>query len=222
MPTSRGQPAGAVIGKKLYVIGGYHKTPDPSDLGTVLNVTEALDLGTQAWTTGASMPTARRGSAGLAVGSTIRVMGGSNGPALIDLIEAYHPFMDSWTKLNPLPRREEAVMAAWIDNGVYVWMDTQEELWLQVAGAGPWYQMSSPPKVTNHAVLVEDESTLYLSGYNNFPLPGGPVLFSYDATQDAWQEKAPPSLIRCNHGGVVLHGLVVVLSGETCAGQEAF
>jgi N-acetylneuraminic acid mutarotase len=82
MPSQRWLGGGAVLGSKLYVIGGYRRNPDGSTTAGVRNVS-VYDPNTDAWTTGAQLPTARA--------SIPAVKVKLNGQARIELIGGSRP-----------------------------------------------------------------------------------------------------------------------------------
>jgi N-acetylneuraminic acid mutarotase len=109
MPTKRGSPVAAVVGGKIYVIGGASMHPGSSEpavhparphrsLGTV----EEYDPATNTWRARSSMPTARNHAAVGVVKDKIYVIGGRLGAAFIgvasntDVVEEYDPATDGW------------------------------------------------------------------------------------------------------------------------------
>jgi N-acetylneuraminic acid mutarotase len=84
---------------QLLAIGGRVD----GDPGRNLAVTERYDPVTDAWHTGAPMPTARSGSASAVLGGRVFVMGGESGTRTFGAVEAYDPARDAWTTHAPLP-----------------------------------------------------------------------------------------------------------------------
>jgi N-acetylneuraminic acid mutarotase len=110
MPTRRGAAVAAVVGDKIYVIGGagYHPNEKRIDFGLSANVphralttNEVYDPATDKWETRSPMPTARNhASIGVANGK-IYVIGGRLGSVFVnasatDVVEEYDPASDSW------------------------------------------------------------------------------------------------------------------------------
>ncbi|MGI0149495.1 MAG: PKD domain-containing protein, partial [Thermoplasmata archaeon] len=108
-----------------------------------------------------------------------------------------------------------------LDGYVYLWIDNNEWFFRQPVGGGAWEALASPANFTKYAALVAVGPAIYLVGWKNFP-SSAPILFAYDPPMDEWEERAPPTQIRCNHGAVSLRGLLVAISGETCSGQNGF
>jgi N-acetylneuraminic acid mutarotase len=127
MPTKRGSPAAAVVGDKIYVIGGavsgpgqsaVHPARPHSSVGTV----EEYDPATNTWRARASMPTPRNHMVAGSIGSKVYVASGrvgaafiSGGSSNIGVIEAYDAATDTWSQA--LARMAQARSAA--AGGVY-------------------------------------------------------------------------------------------------------
>jgi N-acetylneuraminic acid mutarotase len=107
MPTKRGAAAAAVVGGKIYVIGGAAipsgvTALTPSSPQAVVATVEEYDVATDTWRTRASMPTPRNHHALGAVNGKIYAIGGRVGSVFIpwsnslDLVEVYDPAQDRW------------------------------------------------------------------------------------------------------------------------------
>ena len=124
MPTKRGSPVAAVVGGKIYVIGGASVHPGstepavhPARPHRSLATVEEYDPATNTWRARSPMPTARNHAAVGAVGGKIYVIGGRVGAAFIgvasntDVVEEYDPATDSWGAVRarmPTPRSASA------------------------------------------------------------------------------------------------------------------
>ena len=125
MPTKRGSPNAAVVGGKIYVIGGAGLHPGsketalhPARPQRVLGVNEVYDPATNTWATRSPMPTTRNHAAAGVVNNKIYVIGGRVGNAFItrasntDVVEEYDPATDQWGDLKaPMPTARSAT--AW-------------------------------------------------------------------------------------------------------------
>ena len=83
--------AGGVIGKKLYVAGGF---------SSQLDVYDPL---TNVWTTKAPMPSARSQAGGTALNAKLYVIGGVRGNMLTRATSVYDPATNTWSNKAPLP-----------------------------------------------------------------------------------------------------------------------
>jgi N-acetylneuraminic acid mutarotase len=128
MPTARFNSVAAVVGGKIYVIGGQA----PNNPGQITTVVEAFDPngnnGAGSWTTGLPpMPTRRAGCAGAVINNIIYVVGGSainpndpSGSIQTAAVEAFDPNGNngagSWTTVSPMPTARGGHRAAFVDN----------------------------------------------------------------------------------------------------------
>lgn len=125
LPTKRGSPVAAVVGGKIYVIGGASVHPGsketsihPARPHRAMDTNEMYDPATNKWETRSPMPTARNHAAVGVVNDKIYVIGGRLGAGFItrasntDIVEAYDPATDQWgALLAPMPTARSAV--AW-------------------------------------------------------------------------------------------------------------
>lgn len=124
MPTKRGSTCAAVVGGKIYVIGGAGNHPGSLESALLANLphrslptVEEYDPVANTWRTRSPMPTARNHAAVGAVGGRIYVIGGRVGAAFMsvasntDVVEEYDPATDSWGAVRarmPTPRSGSA------------------------------------------------------------------------------------------------------------------
>jgi N-acetylneuraminic acid mutarotase len=103
MRIARGSPAAAVVGDRIYVIGGSQEARGVTSEGA-LSAVEIYDIGTGEWTRGPSMPTARHHHGAAAVNGRIVVAGGRNRDDLsLDVVEQLDTASGRWASLAPLP-----------------------------------------------------------------------------------------------------------------------
>ncbi len=84
MPTARLGLAAAVVGRKIYVIGG-------NDGNAAIGTTEEYDPAVNRWVGRPDMPTAREQMAAASAGGKIFVVGGGDGTTWSTLVEGYDP-----------------------------------------------------------------------------------------------------------------------------------
>jgi N-acetylneuraminic acid mutarotase len=121
VPTPRVSPVAALVGNKIYVLGGASVHPgqklvDISRAGgaphRAVPTNEVFDLTTQKWETRSPMPTARDHAAVGVVNGKVYVLGGRVGSVNVtasptDVVEEYDPATDRWGVAKarmPLPR----------------------------------------------------------------------------------------------------------------------
>ncbi|HEX5185501.1 MAG TPA: hypothetical protein VFV86_01310 [Nitrososphaeraceae archaeon] len=104
--------------KMLYAVGGEGKN-------RIMNINEAYNSNTNEWIIKSSMPTLRHHAAAPAtVDGKLYVIGGKIEGTLpitnVNVTEMYDPEMDKWTVLNPIPAKISGIIAASINNTIYV------------------------------------------------------------------------------------------------------
>jgi N-acetylneuraminic acid mutarotase len=120
LPTKRGAAAAAVVGGKIYVIGGASVHPGSKEAAVhparphrSVDANEAYDPATDTWEARQTMPTARNHAFIGVVNNKIYVIGGRVGAAFITrasntgIVEEYDPATDQWGPLKasmPNPR----------------------------------------------------------------------------------------------------------------------
>lgn len=115
MPTARQGMATAVLGDKIYVIGG-------APFGhNALTVVEAYDVVQDAWTTDiASLHHARTAAAAAAFAGKIYVFGGRDHNQLVAQVEVYDPASNQWSVISQLPTPREGLAAAVMDSAIWL------------------------------------------------------------------------------------------------------
>ena len=135
MPTKRGSPVAAVVGDRIYVIGGattppgsketaVHPTRPHVSVGTV----EEYDPATNSWRQRSSMPTPRNHATTGVVTGKIYVIGGrigggfiTSGSSNIDVVEEYDPAADTWgAPRAKMPSARSAMASGVLGGRIYV------------------------------------------------------------------------------------------------------
>ncbi|MCI0434022.1 MAG: hypothetical protein L0271_10265 [Gemmatimonadetes bacterium] len=128
MPTAREGLAAAVVGGKIYTIGG-DATFDWCSPGK--SVVEIYDPASDSWSAGSAMPTPRNLLAAASVGGRIYAFGGcggrSRGPGSLAANEEYDPVTNHWTSKTQMPTPRAGAAVGVIGDLIYV-----------VGGGVPW------------------------------------------------------------------------------------
>ncbi|MCH8845107.1 MAG: hypothetical protein IID61_19285, partial [SAR324 cluster bacterium] len=111
LPTARSGAVAAVVGGKIYVIGGQ---------GGPLNVNEEYDPDADAWRTRSDMPTARSFPAGSASGGKNYVFGGDVGAMADNTNEEYDPVTNTWTIRTVMPTKRFGAASVEVNGKIYV------------------------------------------------------------------------------------------------------
>jgi N-acetylneuraminic acid mutarotase len=117
MPTPRHHLGVAVIGKKLYAIGGR------SEQTFVMATVEVLDLETMTWSKGQDLQVARSGHAVAEAKGRIYAFGGEGAPypsGVFPEVEEYDPANDTWRFVAPMVTPRHGIQAANIGDVIYV------------------------------------------------------------------------------------------------------
>ena len=130
LPTERITFATAVVGYKIYLIGGtlYENVrPDKAVLGPYgISTVEVYDTQTNTWQKGTDMPTPRHGAKTAVVNDTIFVFGGWNGEADHALreypvsVEAYNLQTDTWMQKKDMPISRVEFGVGVVDGKIYI------------------------------------------------------------------------------------------------------
>lgn len=124
-PSARNSAAAAVIGDKIYVVGGRQMVRQADGRQRPVNVAtlEVYDPAAKRWETRAPMPQAQGGLAAAAVGGKLYAFGGEQfvptskvfGDAWV-----YDPATDRWSALPPMPAPRHGHGAAAIGNRIFL------------------------------------------------------------------------------------------------------
>ncbi|MDJ0274927.1 MAG: hypothetical protein NYU90_07010 [Aigarchaeota archaeon] len=107
----------AVMGKRIYVVGG--RAPSGGRINN-LGTLEIYDADTGVLSEGPPMPTPRSGIAAVAVKGMVMVFGGESETRTFGEVEAYDVNRGSWTSLTYMPTPRHGLAAATVGNRVYV------------------------------------------------------------------------------------------------------
>ena len=134
LPTKRGSPTAAMVGGKIYVIGGATTNEGSKDTAIhparphrVVATNEVYDPATNTWETRNPMPTARNHVANGVVNGKIYVIGGRLGGGFIgratntDVVEGYDPATDQWSAtLTRMPTPRSSLTFGTYKGKIYV------------------------------------------------------------------------------------------------------
>ncbi len=116
-PTPREGHCAAVVGGKIYIIGG--QTTDGWVWEPPSKLVEEYDPVTGMWEEKASMPTARMNLTCSVVNGKIYVIGGWNRGVSFPTLEVYDPATDSWEKKKGMPGPRYAFASAAVNGKIY-------------------------------------------------------------------------------------------------------
>jgi hypothetical protein len=197
-PSSRYAVAGAVLGGKLYTLGGV---PGPSAEVAVFDPAATVNP----WSTAASLSLARAGIAAATVDDRIYAAGGRRGANpgqsnIYDRAEAYDPSTDAWSILAPLPQPvSDAAAVGWggklyVIAGARSAARTVNTLQIYDPTLDEWSFGAPIPgaRAGAHAGVLCDRIVVF--GGLDFELGGMPFTQIYDPADDTW-ENGPDMLV---------------------------
>ena len=167
MPSKRGAAVAAVVGGKIYVIGGAALHPGsketslhPARPHRAVDTNEVYDPATNTWEKRQTMPTARNHAAIGVVNNKIYVIGGRLGAAFITkavntgIVEEYDPASDQWGVMKAsLPNARSAAAYGTYKGKIYVAGGEERS-------GGPWQRtfraVEAYDPVTNTWSLLPD------------------------------------------------------------------
>lgn len=193
MSFERGGLGVAVVGDKIYAIGGSTQVTWPSFPPSVVDANEEYDPATGKWSAKRAMPTARAYFGVAVYRDRIYCISGMSGEGPTGTNEAYDPATDTWSVHAPLPEEAysyrkrnryhyEAAAAVLgdeihivVSDGAHYAYDPQADNWIKKAplpGAG-----------YNNALVTVDGKLYAISDS---------YLHIYNAENDSWSELASP------------------------------
>lgn len=120
LATARNAAGAAVLGGRLYVVGGRSPGIRANDQ-TSLASTEVYDPATDSWSAGVPLPTAR-GSLGVAaLGGRLYALGGESTPGTVsNAVERFDATTNTWSTLPAMPLRAHGLAVVAAGSSLYV------------------------------------------------------------------------------------------------------
>ena len=226
MPVALNHPASAVLGDKLYVIGGFN---DAGASDALLEYDPAKDV----WTKRRSLPTPRGAAAAAIYNGQIYVVGGMGSTSIGDLI-VYDPSQDAWSTLPPMPTPRNHLAAVVANNHLLVFggrderTSTMNVLESYDFASQTWQTLAPMPTGRSGHAAAELNGCVYVFGGEPSSQPGGTFRENerYNPSTNQWEAATELSIPRHGLGAAVLTdtalGLVIHLpGGATLAGFGA-
>lgn len=220
MPTRRCRAGLAVVGGRVYAVGGFN--------GSLrVRTVDAYDAASDQWTSCASME-ARRSTLGVAVlNNCIYAVGGFDGSTGLNTAEIFDTRTQEWRTVSPMSTRRSSVGVGVLNGLVYAVggydgasrqclssvesYTTDTDSWLPVT------DMCSRRSGAGVGVLG---GVLYAVGGHDGPLVRKSVE-AYDPDTKQWAAVAEMTFCRRNAGVVALGGLLYVVGGDDGASNLA-
>lgn len=210
-------PAAAVLGQRLFLIGGFGTTTN-----VPVSAVHVYDTATRRWSEAAPLPRPRGGHAAAVLNGRIHVIGGGNSQSTIADHTVYDPATGRWSERAPLPRPLGSP-AAVVHGGVLHSIGGRSgpsdfgEAWRYDAAGDRWIAMTPiPPRGT--AGAVSHCGSIHVIGGESQARQAtlGDVL----RLDGSWRAEPPLATPRNFARSVVFAGAVYVVGGSREAGSS--
>lgn len=212
MGVPRQETGTAVLGTRVYVVGGF----DAASVASA--VLEVYDSATDAWTMRSPMPAALHHPAAAAVGDVLYVVGGLGG-ATFDAVAstyAYDPATDAWTARAPLPTARGALGIAVVEGRIYAVGGLRGASVPDAAvydpGSDRWTALPPMPTARDHLAAAAVGGIVYAVGGRTA------VLFdrleAYDPSTNQWTSREAMPTARGGLAAAAVLGRLVTFGGE--------
>jgi N-acetylneuraminic acid mutarotase len=230
-PTARTEVTAAVLGDRIYVIGGFAE-PSLSNLPslTITNKVEVYDPVTNTWTTRAPLPVGLHHAAAVVAANRLYVIGGYTQALLsvwhpVATVYRYDPDKDTWTERAPMPTARGALAAAESDGklyaiGGYDGSGNRAEVEVYDPAANTWTARAPLPTPRDHLAAATVGGKIYAIGgrVNQSYARNLSTVEVYDPATDRWTKVADLPTARSGITAGVLRGTIYVLGGEAPEG----
>ncbi len=232
MPGQRRYAFGVgVLGKKIYVVGGF------DGKGSKTNRVEEYDVEEDNWSRRAALPTPRSHLAVGALGGRLYAVGGLQTNLwgifknwITGVNEEYHPVSDTWFRRRKMPTARYAPGVGVVNGRMSVLGGEIRRVFGLFGKAkcdrneryspadDTWIQDSPMPTAKSHFGLAVINRRIFVSGgLGRSGRTAGTE--AYDPISRVWFEEALMDLARSSHGVCVFDGAILALGGETPHGQ---
>ena len=236
LPTHREDFSTAVVGDKIYLIGGtlFENRRGPFGLSTV----EVYDPKTNTWERVADMPTPRTNAETAVVNGTIYVCGGYNGIdnrlinlKFLNIVEAYDPQNNTWTRKQGMSGGRLDFGAGAVAGKIYSiggWvhpLDKEPEAPWRIdlveaydPATDTWMKRAKMQRRRDGFGVGVVKNHIYAIGGRGWPQvgPGGPflkVIEEYNPKINRWEWKNEMPDLRLSFSTVVLDDVIYLIGG---------
>jgi N-acetylneuraminic acid mutarotase len=213
----------AVIGRQLYVVGGF--TRSFLSVWSPLATLYRFDPERNSWSVLASMPTARGALAATEAGGRLLAVGGYESDGNSAAVELYDPQSNTWSRRAPLPTPRDHLAVAAIGNRVYAIAgrlnrDYGRNLPVTEAydvSADRWMKLADMPTARSGITAGVLGGSIYVLGGEG---PSGTFSTNeaYHPDQDQWTTMATMPTARHGLGSAVVGPHLYVIAGGPSPG----
>ena len=225
MPTPRSETASALLGDKIYIMGGLDETDKP------LDTVEVYDVKSDKWSTAAPLPIPLDHSGADVLDQKIYLAGGKGIDSKTSgRLFIYDPITDKWQEGKPMPTARYALTVDFVDGILFAVGGKNKELMgyaretLSTNEAydpvtNKWSTKAPLPSARHHAASAVVDGKLYVIGGRNTNFLQRLYLDDnemYDTKTDTWIKLEPmPTNRSASDTAVIDHG-IHVFGGEIC------
>ena len=197
----------ALIGSKIYVIGGYYS--GYSSANQIYNTKDG------SWSTGTSMPTARRYLSTIDVAGIVYAIGGYNG-SYLSTVQTFDPSANTWMTKTSMPYALYGMATAAYGKNIYVCggYNGSYRNYLQIynTSTNTWTTGTSMPTTRRFATAATVDGIIYvIGGYNGSYLS---TVQAYNPSTGTWATKTSMPTARYGASSVVINGKIYVMGGD--------
>ena len=228
MPTALTHHGVALVGRTLWVVGGFVGDHP----GPVTAAVWRYDLDADSWSAGPSLPAIRGAGALVAVGTELHYFGGVGSDK--DVSEGDHWLLDSagggWSPLTPMPDARNHFSATLFGGKIYAFggqyrhntnpVDLDHVHAFDLA-SGQWQVVASLPYGLSHAepgTFVDAAGPVLAGGRSNVSTPEAVErVLRYDAAQNRWSDLPPLPKALIAPAVKLIQGVLQLSGGGTTA-----
>ena len=186
VPVAVVNPAAAVLGGDIYLVGGYNSSGSLADL-------QIYNPKTNTWSTGPSLPTATDTGAAAVVSNELYFIGGSHSGVYTNAVWAYSPTTKTWTGKAAMPTGRNGLQVVVEKNIIYAiggyngstFIDTVESY---NPKTNTWTEEAPMLGTKDIPAVGLIGTTIVVAGGANVPNSVTGDTEAYDATTNTWTE----------------------------------
>ena len=230
-PTKRTEVTAAVLGGRIYVLGGFAE-PSLGNLSsmTITDRVEVYDPVTNEWTTRAPLPVGLHHAAAVVAGNRLYVIGGYRQAFLalwhpVATVYMYDPDKDVWTERSPMPTPRGALAVAESGGRLYAiggYDGSSNKAAVEVYDpvSDTWTAGAPLPTPRDHLAAATVGGNIYAIGgrVNQSYARNLSIVEAYDPAADRWTKVADLPTARSGITAGVIRGAIYVLGGEAPEG----
>lgn len=217
MPTERTNVGGAVIGRKIYVVGGL------DGFGRALDTVEVFDVVKNIWSTALPLPEALHQVEVVSYGGKLYAFGGFDGLRMkaVDSMYIYDPEVGTWSQGAAMPSALGATSVVVYEDLMHVFAGRgpggpTEQYYVYDPLKNEWEKREDMIATRDHHGAVEVNGAFYVVGGRT-----GSIIYNlthidkFDAREGLWERLEPMPAKQSGGGVVELNGEILVFGGES-------